>query len=267
MDTKQHIDLPTIAGIALLLMPLLTMAHEIGGHVAACVAVGGKLRELGAFYVECDTANNAARRIVALAGMGMDAALALISFQLWRRCKSDLAQLICWFCWLCFAFSAAGYFLFSGVSGIGDLGPGEGGGIGPLPWEWLWRVAFAVAGGIVYWKLVGGGIAALNGMIGQGLETRPARRKIAHGFYFTLCLSAVLASIPNPVGLVITLTSATAASFGGKAGMISIGFSAREGGETLPFTIARNWLLIIAGILASGVFVAVLGPTLRFAAG
>jgi hypothetical protein len=66
----QKIDGLTIAGIALLLMPLTTMAHEIGGHAAMCLATGGKLTELGAFYVECDAPNDVARRLVALSGMG-----------------------------------------------------------------------------------------------------------------------------------------------------------------------------------------------------
>ena len=261
----QKIDLPTIGGIALLLMPLLTMAHEIGGHAAACAATGGRVTELGAFYVNCDNAGETGRRIVALAGMGMDAALGAIAFAVWRGLKGDLARLIGWYCWLSLGFSAAGYFLFSGVMGIGDLAPSGQDGIGPLPPPGLWRAAFAIGGGAAYFLLVRAGIRTLGAMIGQGIDTAPARRRIAHGFYFVLCLAAVAASLPNPVGLFITLASATAASFGGKAGMISIGFSAREGAGGKDFTIARNNGLIAAGVAAALAFALVLGPTLHFA--
>ncbi len=263
MQPNQRIDLPTIAGIALLAMPLLTMVHEIGGHAAACVAVGGTITRLGAFYVDCDSATLLAKRVVSLAGPGVDALLGLIGFALWPRLKGDLARLLGWYAWLSFAFSASGYFLFSGVSGIGDLGPGTDGGIGPLPQPMVWRAAFTLGGGVAYWLLVRAGIRGLDMMLGQGLDTRPARRAIAHGFYFTLCLAAVLASLPNPVGVFITLASAAAASFGGKAGLIPIGYSAREGPGGMPFAIARNRSLIVCGILASLAFAVVLGPTLH----
>ena len=50
---ENQVDFVTIAGLALLAMPLLTIWHEIGGHAAACVAMGGKVTEIGAFYVQC----------------------------------------------------------------------------------------------------------------------------------------------------------------------------------------------------------------------
>ena len=245
--TIPSIDKATIAGLALLLMPLLTMAHEIGGHAAACVATGGTLKELGAFYVECGNSGPGAARIVALAGMGMDAALGLIAWRVWRGLRGDLARLTGWYVWLCLSFSAAGYFLFSGVSGIGDLGPGEGGGIGPLPQPLIWRAVFAAGGGYAYWRLVKAGIATLGEMVGQGEDTKPARRAVAHVFYAALCLAA------------------GAASIGGKAGLINIGFSAAAGAGGKPFTIARNGWLIAAGALVSLAFAMVLGPTIRFA--
>ena len=44
----------TITGWGLLLMPLLTIWHEIGGHAAACALQGGRVTTIGAFYVDCD---------------------------------------------------------------------------------------------------------------------------------------------------------------------------------------------------------------------
>lgn len=266
MESGQKIDALTIAGLALLLMPLTTMAHEIGGHAAMCVATGGRLVELGAFYVNCDSADETGRRMVAMAGMGIDALLGFLFWQLRRGFKSDLARLAGWYCALCFSFSAAGYFLFSGISGIGDLGPGKHGGIGPLPHPEIWRGLFALGGGLAYYLLVRSGIAALSAMIGQGLDTKPARRRIAHLFYAVLCISAVMASLPNPVGLFVTLASATAASVGGKAGMISIGYSAKNAGVgAMPFRIERNWAIVVLGVAASLAFAAILGPTISFA--
>ncbi|MCX7285469.1 MAG: hypothetical protein NTX28_15745 [Novosphingobium sp.] len=246
-------------------MPLLTMVHEIGGHAATCVATGGRLAELGAFYVNCDSESIGARRLVAISGMAIDAIVGGVAFVVWRRLlHGDLARLIGWYVWLSLCFSAAGYFLFSGVSGIGDLGPGEDGGIGPLPNPLVWRAAFAAFGLFAYIHLVKTGIKTLNSMIGQGAMTTPARRTIAHGFYLVLCVSAVAASIPNPVGLFVTLASAAAASFGGKAGLISIGYATRGRGEPQSFEVKRNVPIFAVGLLASLAFAAILGPTLHF---
>lgn len=261
---KLSVDRVTVAGIALLLMPTLTMVHEIGGHAATCLATGGKLVDLGAFYVNCESDGSVARRLVAVSGMAMDALLGGLAFIVWRTfLQRDLPRLIGWYVWLSLSFSAAGYFLFSGVSGIGDLGPDAEGGIGPLAYPLAWRAAFTAFGLAAYIWLVKSGIRTLNRMIGQGLQTKKARRRIAHGFYVVLCVAAVAASLPNPVGLFVTLASATAASFGGKAGLISIGYATRVQGEPQSFEVDRSWLIFALGLIASAAFALVLGPTVR----
>jgi len=263
--SRQRIDLATVAGIALLLMPALTTLHELGGHAGACLALGGKLRDIGAFYVDCEAPSDLARRLVAAAGPGIDIVVAALVYTLWLRMTSDMARLVGWYIWLSCGFAAAGYFLYSGVTGIGDLGPSGTEGIGPLPAPLLFRAIFALGGGGVYVLLVKAGIRTLSRMIGTGPSTMSARKRIAHGFYAVLCLAALLASLLNPIGLFITLASAAAASFGGHAGLISIGFA--PGGQQdvpLPFAIERSWLLIAAGGVATLAFAAILGPTISF---
>jgi hypothetical protein len=268
-ETKRRIDTPavdgvTVAGLALLLMPLLTMLHEIGGHAAACLALGQYVTAIGAFYADCDATHSFTARLVSAAGPAIDALAAIVGYFAWRRARGDLARLVLWYVWLCCAFAAAGYLAFSGVSGIGDLNPGDG-GIGPLPAPIAFRVLFAVIGGLVYWRLIVAGMRTLASMIGQGPDTKGPRRTIAHLYYAVVCVAAVIASVPNPVGLFITLASATASSFGGNAGLISIGYATRDEGEARAFQIPRNWPLLIAGVQMSLAFVGILGPTLSFA--
>jgi hypothetical protein len=258
------VDGVTVAGLALLLMPLLTMMHEIGGHASACLALGQHVTAIGAFYVDCDAAHSFAARLVSAAGPAIDVLAAIVGYVAWRRARGDLARLILWYVWLCCAFAAAGYLAFSGVSGIGDLNPGDG-GIGPLPAPIVFRVLFALVGGLVYWRLIVLGMRTLASMIGEGPATKGPRRTVAHLYYAVLCVAAVIASVPNPVGLFITLASATASSFGGNAGLISIGYATRDEGEARVFQIPRNWPLFIAGVLTSLAFAGVLGPTLSFA--
>jgi hypothetical protein len=47
-NPRPWIDRWTLVGLALLLLPLLTMAHELLGHAVACVATGHQPSELGA---------------------------------------------------------------------------------------------------------------------------------------------------------------------------------------------------------------------------
>jgi len=263
-DTENRIDPITIVGLGLILLPVLTMWHEIGGHAATCVALGGKLVSIGAFYVDCESAGVVSRRLVACAGVTVDTLLALVAWQLWRRATGDLARLVLFYVMIGKGFVAAGYFLFSGFSGVGDLGPTPGGGLAGLSNPWVWRVAFISIGGFVYFRLVRAAIGALNAMLGDTVDTAPARRRIAHLFYLTLGLDAVLVGLLNPIGIFITIMSAAASSFGGNAGFISMGYAAQRGSTARSFTIERNWVILAIGIVVSLGFAMILGPTVSF---
>lgn len=263
-DGRAQVNLLTVVGLGLLLMPLTTMWHEIGGHAAACVAQGGRASAVGAFYVDCTGLTRGATIIVATAGVAVDTIAALIAFQLWRRARGDLARLVLWLVWVDKAMVAAGYFLFSGVTGLGDLGPGKGGGIGPLPTPLLWRAGEALLGGAAYFLITRAAIRTLTAMLGDAPSTRTARRRIAHGYYAAAGIASVLVGLLNPVGLFITLASAAAASFGGLAGLISVGFAVPHGADERRFEIRRSWPIVIAGLVVAVLFAAVFGPTVSW---
>ena len=264
----QRVDQFTIGGLGLLLMPLLTMWHEIGGHAAVCALQGGQVKTIGAFYVACDGLSGAADIRVAGAGVVVNAILALAAYLLWRRAvrrsASDLARIILWLVWVSQGFVAAGYLLFSGVSGFGDLGIGKGGALSgfglPMPVR-LIEIAVGLASYIVLTRAAN---RTLSGMIGTGPESQKARRVIAHGYYVSVGLAAVLVGILNPLGIMITAMSAAASTFGGLAGFISIGFGAGKEGEAKPVVIGRNLAIIGAGVPASMAFALVFGPSLHF---
>jgi hypothetical protein len=263
-DEAQQLDLSTIIGLGLLLMPALTMWHEIGGHAAACAVQGGHVATIGAFYVDCEGLSGAARVLVSASGVIVDTVLALVAFALWRRATGDMARLTLWLIWVTKAFVAAGYFCFSGATGVGDLGPGVSGGIGPLPSPYLWRATEFVVGVAAYALLVRAAIRTLTAMLGDAAATGPARRVIAHGYYATIGVAAVLVGLLNPIGLFITIMSAAASSFGGNAGMISIGFAVPRGSTTKAFVIARRWVIIAAGVAVFVGFAWVFGPSRHF---
>jgi hypothetical protein len=260
---QQRIDRATIVGWGALLLPLLTMWHEIGGHAATCAMLGGRTAEIGAFYVACRALSAVPDALVACSGVIVNALLAVVAYLLWRRASADSIRLPLWLVWVSEAFIATGYLCFSGVTGAGDLGTGPQGSLSSLPAPMIWRTAELALGVVSYMWVARAGIAGLNLMLGTGSSTRPIRQRIAHTYYVTCGIVAVLVGILNPLGLFVTIMSAAASSFGGLAGFISIGFAARGPDQPRTFIVDRDARIIVAGLIASSLFAAVLGPTIR----
>jgi hypothetical protein len=261
---EQRIDLLTIAGLAALLVPLLTMWHEIGGHAAACAVQGGHVATIGAFYVECTGLPAWPQVAVACAGVVVNASLAIAAHRASRLATGDLARLILWFVWVGEAMVAAGYFCFSGVTGFGDPGTGTGGSLAALPYPLAIRGAEVAFGIAAYVWIVRLAIRGLTRMLGDARSTAAARKRIAHGYYATAGVVSVIVGLLNPVGFMITILSAAASSFGGLAGMISIGFAVPRGSRVAPFTVRRNWPVVVAGAAMALAFAAILGPSIDF---
>lgn len=263
----QRVDGLTIGGLGLLLMPLLTMWHEIGGHAAVCTLQGGQVKTLGAFYVVCGGLSEWGDISVAGAGVFVNVIAAIAAYLLWRRAvcsqASDLFRITLWLVWVSEAFVASGYLLFSGLSGLGDLGFSAGGAMAYLGLGWPARMIEIAIGLGSYIVLVQLAKRTLNMMIGSGPETRHVRRVIAHGYYLSFGAAAILVGILNPVGFVITAMSAAASSFGGLAGFISVGLAAEANGKAEAIVIERNIVVIAAGVAVSIAFALILGPSLH----
>jgi len=263
-DSRASIDRPSVAGLALIMLPLMTMWHEIGGHAATCAALGGRIVAIGAFYVDCDGLSGFPRLAVSCAGVAVNIVLALVAYGLWRRARNDWARVVLWLLFLSQGFVASGYFAFSGLIGVGDLAPGEHGGLGIVPYPLALRVAETVLGAIVYSRLIRFGINSLGDMLGRSEATAPARRALCHTYYLTCGVAAVLVGLFNPLGLFILLASAAASSFGGLAGFISIGFNVPHGDGVRGFVIERKLWVLAVGFLVTLGFAAGLGPSVQF---
>jgi len=257
-----RVDMWTLVGLALLLLPLLTMGHELLGHALTCVASGHRPSQLGAYYVECPQTGPWSRRIVAMAGTGVDVLLALLACVAWRKARRPLPRLVWWIVFTVKGMVAAGYWMFSGVTNLGDWGPAMGGGIGPLPWPWLWRAVMFAVGLYVYIAVVRRAIRMMVAMLGGGPQARVTKRNIAMTIYLVGGGSSVLVSLLNPLGIVITLMSAVASSFGGTAGLFNVAWSRRFDEPPRHFVIGRHYAILVAGVLTTIVFAVVLGPTI-----
>jgi hypothetical protein len=237
-----------------------TLLHEFGGHGGACLATGGRLNAIGAFYIDCTSANAWAERIVSAAGSTANLAAAGLAAIVFGFATTAIVRL---FWWLAFTINVlvwSGYFLFSGLSGIGDWS--DGGVLTSAPNIALWRSALAVGGALFY--MAGAFISArmLSSIVGAGPDARRAARRIAWTAYFAGGIVSVLVGLLNPLGIFILLASAAASSFGGTSGLLWLTSFISRSGEARAVAIPRSWVWIAIGVLTTAAYAALLGPSI-----
>lgn len=166
------------------------------------------------------------------------------------------------FLWVFAAFNlllGTGYFLFSGIGGIGDWAEWMK-GLSPM---WAWRMGFTLLGAASYfasaWLLARG----LVGILGYG-EAR--MRHMTWIVYFAGGLTACLAGVWNPLGWKLVLISAAASSLGGASGLLWIpsiaapaAYRAKDK-ATAAVAIPRKPLLWAVTALVLAAYVWFLGP-------
>lgn len=257
-------DTLTIVGIALIAYILASVLHEGVGHGGACLATGGKPIMVSTVAMECSADN----RLVTAGGTLVNVvagALFLVLGSMARRTSPRLK----FFLWLSMTvnlFTAAGYFLFSGIGGFGDWAMFIR-GFSP---QWAWRAGMAVFGAATYLLVGRLSLLELRPLIGSDKKQRFSRAvRLTRVPYFAGGILACVAGALNPDGLILVALSAAASTFGGTSGLFWTidwlkGDRIPPGAEPEPKPIPRSWgWIVTAGVLAVA-FIAVLGPGLRF---
>lgn len=206
-------DLWTLAAFGVLAYMISNVLHEGLGHGGAAWLSGARHITVTSTYMDAgfDT------RWILAAGTLVNLAVGVLGLAMLRgmRRSGILARL---FVWTFTAFNlllGTGYFLFSGVGGIGDWAEWMKG----LSPGWAWRVGFALLGAVSYcasaWVLVRE-LAAIAGLNDARM------RRMTWVIYFAGGLTACLAGVRNPMGWKLVLISAAASSFGGASGLLWI---------------------------------------------
>ncbi len=262
-------DRATLVAVSALAYLIAVGLHEHLGHATACALLGSRPTELGAFYVNCDDTRLSETRIrlVALAGPLMSLVTGFSCLAL-ARVMPARARTAYYFFWLLGSLgfmTAAGYALFSGVSGIGDFGTGRDGAFYAIDPEWVVRVVLAVTGGVAYVWVVGfcaREIAPHAGGTGA-LRIGCARRTVLIS-YFTGAGLSLLIGLLNPYGILIVATSALASSMGGTSGLIWM-MKRLDSKDVVPgpgLYFSRSWVWIAIALISSLAYAAIFGPTL-----
>ncbi|MDP9159935.1 MAG: hypothetical protein M3O09_06860 [Acidobacteriota bacterium] len=264
--TETVADPLTVGSIGILAYMLGNILHEGVGHGGACILSGAVPLVLSSVHFECSQEG----RLVMAGGTLMNLLAGAVFFALGRFTGHRYPRLK-YFFWISMTvnlFTGTGYFLFSGIGGIGDWGEFIH-GLGP---QWLWRIGLTIVGAVAYLLVARISLLELRPLIGGYKEQRYARavRLSAIPYFaggFLMCIAATL----NPIGLVLILISAAASTFGGTSGLmwttdwLNRGKMIPYGPWAEPMPVRRNWPLIVATSAVALAFVAVLGPSIRIA--
>lgn len=263
------VDRPTLVAIAVVAYALANVVHEGVGHGGACVLAGGRPLVLSAVHFEGvpGLLDAAGQKWMAAGGTLANLAVGAVALAALRAGRGPSAWR--YFLWLLMTVNllqAAGYWMFSGIGNVGDWAFLIGG----LSPRWVFRAALALAGLGAYWAAVVFSLRELGPFVGD--RTGRFRRALPLTVIPYLaggCLY-LAAGVANPVGWLLVAISAVAASFGGTAGLAWMAQLLRGRGALVPtasdtaLELPRSVPWLVAGAVALLVFVAVLGPGVRF---
>jgi hypothetical protein len=255
-------DLLTIAAIAIAATAITTVIHEGLGHGGMCVATGGNPLVLSTVHFEC----SAEPRLVAAGGTLANLVFGALFWGVARSVRQSASWR--YFFWRLMTFNlfdAGGYFLFSGIGNLGDWAAVVAG------WQpaWAWRVALIALGTVTYFFLfVPLCLRELLPFVGTKAEIRVRRaRQFTLAPYLTCGILSCLAGTLNPVGPLLILISAAAASFGGKSGLAWMWTLLR--GPRIPDSdlqmpeIERSPGWMFAAVILAIMFIGGLGPGVK----
>lgn len=265
---KRSDDVLTVVAIAIVAYALANLLHEAAGHGGACVAVGCRPQLVTSVSFEGDSSGlpRSATRVIQAAGTVVNLVAAAVTLAI-SRLFSRSSSAVRYFLWLFVTVNllqATGYFLFSGVAGIGDWANLVKG----LPSVPLARAVLAIAGALGYWLGIRFALGRLGPFIGGHPEERVRRATVLMVVpYVTGGVFYTLSGLLNPYGMILVFISAIAASFGGTSGLAwapqLLRGSLVPPSPTGPDPIARSRGFLVAAVLIAIVFTAVLGPGVR----
>jgi hypothetical protein len=265
-DSGWRPDDATVVSIAIVAYAIANIFHEGVGHGGACVLTGCIPEAMSSIHFSGDEAgvSDAGRRWIAAGGSIANLVLGLFAWALLTRARSPQWRVFLWLLAFVNLLQAAGYLLFSGVGNIGDWAVVVAG------WQpaWAWRAGLAVVGAAMYVWVARECARAIAPLVDARSPDRERRaRRLAWTAYFTGGILYCISGLLNPLGPLLLLISAAAASFGGTSAFLWCTSWLRHpsfaASDDPPASVTRHRGWIAAGIVTAIVFVAVLGRGVR----
>ena len=244
-------DAKTITAMAVVASAAATFLHEGVGHGLTAWLRGDIPTELTSNHL------NAVRpdRLVSAGGTLVNLIVGCFAYLASRNTAGSNRR---YFLWLFSAFNllaGAGYFLFSGVLGLGDWNDV----IAAIPAQSVLRIGMAVFGAALYFAVVR--------LLAVGVRPFcPARGQynvVGRLPYIVACLFSCIAGSLDPMGLRLFFLSTVPAAFGGSSGLIWADCLMPRHASVSQL-VERSPLWWIAALVLGIAYIAILGRGVRF---
>jgi hypothetical protein len=149
----------------------------------------------------------------------------------------------------------AGYFLFSGIIGVGDWEAVIAG----LPHYLALRIAMALFGAALYFLVVKLMMRVLQPFCPDRTQHRSLYNTVGRLPYYAACAFYCLAGAFDPLGIKLLLISTIPAAFGGNSGLMWADSLLPKHSDATPLTVARSPAWMIAAILIGLAYILILG--------
>jgi hypothetical protein len=249
---RRH-SIASIISIAVLSVGLAAIFHEGLGHGVVAWVRGDGVTELTSNHLSSVIED----RPVEAAGTIVNLIVAALC--LWGYRKAGERANLRYFFWFFGAVNlldGAGYFLFSGIVGVGDWAAVIQG----LPHVVLLRIAMSVFGLVFYMvsvRLIARGVRPF-------MASNSEYNTVARLPYFAACIFYCIAGAFDPLGIKLLFISTIPAAFGGLSGLLwANGFVPRTAPEK-PLAVTPSRVLWVTAAIFGCAFVAILGRGIEF---
>jgi hypothetical protein len=255
----------TLAALGIIAHVSCDLLHELAGHGGVCIATGGQPITFSTVHFQCD---GGWQPLICAAGILFNVAAGIFLWLILRRMQGASAHTR-YFLWLSMAFNlftGAGYIITSSASNSGDLANAFRG----LPSEFHWRTAMLLIGIVFYYWSVRVTTTRMRSFIGADEAVRVWRFIFIPYFAAALvaCAAAVLNSVLSGHQALLSAISSTLGAWGFL--FLPLFFRLGSGRSTRiasPVYVTRSLGWIITAVVIAAVFIAAIGPGVRFGSG
>lgn len=266
-QAKPRVDWLTVAAIAAIAISLTVAAHE-GIHALTCLGVGGDLQAYSALAVACEERTVRQEKWVNGSAPFFNLLAGTLLWLILRRDRqvSPDTWFFLWLLMLMNLLYGAGYFMFSGIAGVGDIA------VVIASWEpaWLWRVLATLFGSALFLFCVWWALQVFGRRVG-GRPKEQIRRanKMSLISYFSALGVILLAGLFNPLGMLsLPVMAGLLAVLGGLSPLLwmmhwfQAGIFPKQEGP--PLEIHRRWGWVAVSLAVVLLYAVFLGRAVYF---
>lgn len=214
----------TIISMAVISMGLAALLHEGLGHGVTAWLRGDLVTQLTRNHLS----DRKADRLVDAGGTMINFLVGAVALAAFIRARPNL-RFFLWFFAAVNLLDGAGYFLFSGVGGVGDWAAVIAG----LPHQAALRTAMALVGAALYYLCV----MLLAAAVRPFVATRSEYNMVGRLPYLAACVFYCVAGAFDPLGFKLLFLSTIPAAFGGLSGLLLADKLLRKSAPARPLAV------------------------------